>query len=592
MGRIGMKFWCGVLFFLLLLTGNPVRAENFYIDNYAVAMQVTESRTVKVREHIEVYFTSPSHGIIRSIPLKKSSVYHVAVNQPFEVSRLGGDAEIKIGEADKLVSGPMIYDIQYTLQMYSDKPEFYYNIIGTEWDVPIVKASFAVEMPDKVDAEKVGLSIGGYGTRGFDGGARFSADGSRIVGVVQRRLQPHEGVTLRVEVPEGYFLNVYNKWEKLVWLLLFLCTFSGFMIWYNYGKDEHVTPVVTFNAPQEINPATAELIMNEKVSEKGLIALIVELANGGYLKIKTEGKGFVLSDFKKYDGNDELERKLYKLLKKQADDKGEVTDKKLKSSILFYGEWKSLLQDANDDENKLHFYEKSSISGFFKFLLFICICGTTFLTLFSLLGYRFRIDMIMLCMVVLFVLVMLLDIFKNDDKWYSKAYAIVFLLLFLLPALAAFSDLLSGDNTSQVVGGMICMLITSVCYIEMLKPNYEGRMLKGKLLGLRKFIDVAEKDQLEAMVEENPSYFYKVLPYAYVLGVSKAWIKRFEGIALPPPEWAVGTTYGMNSFDGFADGFQSAVMPSIENGGISHSSSGGGGGFSGGGFGGGGGSSW
>ena len=115
------------------------------------------------------------------------------------------------------------------------------------------------------------------------------------------------------------------------------------------------------------------------------------------------------------------------------------------------------------------------------------------------------------------------------------------------------------------------------------------------MLGLKKFIEVAEKDRLEKMAADNPQYFYKILPYAYVLGVSKVWIKQFEGIAVPPPEWADSGIYRMNSFEGFTRNFSNAVAPSVNNGGISnssYSSSSGGGGFSGGGFGGGGGRSW
>ena len=44
---------------------------------------------------------------------------------------------------------------------------------------------------------------------------------------------------------------------------------------------------------------------------------------------------------------------------------------------------------------------------------------------------------------------------------------------------------------------------------------------------------MAEKNQLEMLVEQNPNYYYDILPYAYVLNVSKKWIKKFENIPLP-----------------------------------------------------------
>ena len=54
-----------------------------------------------------------------------------------------------------------------------------------------------------------------------------------------------------------------------------------------------------------------------------------------------------------------------------------------------------------------------------------------------------------------------------------------------------------------------------------------------------------EKDKLEAMVKDDPKYFYKILPYTYVLNVSDKWIKKFESITIEPPTW-----YGSNdAFD-------------------------------------------
>ena len=90
---------------------------------------------------------------------------------------------------------------------------------------------------------------------------------------------------------------------------------------------------------------------------------------------------------------------------------------------------------------------------------------------------------------------------------------------------------------------------------------------------------------------DDPKYFYDILPYAYVLGVSDAWVKKFEDIAVEPPEWYNGT----GSFNTFVMWhFMSSAMHSASQAMTSapQTSSGGGGGFSGGGSGGGGGGSW
>lgn len=120
-----------------------------------------------------------------------------------------------------------------------------------------------------------------------------------------------------------------------------------------------------------------------------------------------------------------------------------------------------------------------------------------------------------------------------------------------------------------------------------------GNEMLGKLRGFKRFLETAEKPQLEALVNENPEYFYNILPYTYALGVSEVWMSQFETIAMQAPDWYIGySTFSMNEFNHFMNdtmkSAQSAMSasPSSDNGGSS------GGGSSGGGSGGGGGGSW
>ena len=64
------------------------------------------------------------------------------------------------------------------------------------------------------------------------------------------------------------------------------------------------------------------------------------------------------------------------------------------------------------------------------------------------------------------------------------------------------------------------------------KTEY-GEKIKAQVKGFRKFLMTVEKPKLEALVEENPHYFYDILPYTYALNISKKWIKEFENISIP-----------------------------------------------------------
>ncbi len=139
----------------------------------------------------------------------------------------------------------------------------------------------------------------------------------------------------------------------------------------------------------------------------------------------------------------------------------------------------------------------------------------------------------------------------------------------------------------------------------MSKRTPYGTKQYGKVLGLKKFIEEAEIEELEMLVHDDPKYFYDVLPYAYVLGISDTWSKKFESIAIPEPEWYSSTTpfnpyifnrnmtYYMNQTTNSMTSRPAPTYSGGKGGGsFGGGFGGGGGGFSGGGFGGGSSGGW
>lgn len=585
-----MKKWLLFVYGLIFcaLTIVAAQAENFEIESYDVAVQVDKNRLVRVKEVINVYYMVPSHGIIRDIPTTNSSIKNIRVSAPYSKSSSIGMMSLKIGSPDVLVSGRQTYRIEYDHQLYSNSDEFYYNLIGTDWGVPIHHVRFHVQMPDLIDPNKVGLSIGRHGTSGFNGIAEFVIKDDRVFGQTKQTLQPYEGITVRMELPEGYFSKTNTQWPARTWLGFLILTLISYLTWYVYGQDDHVPAVVTFNPPKEINSAEAEQVNTEKVSEKGLISLIVWLANKGYLKIMTVGKNFTLTKLQPYTDANVIERRLMDLLFESGD---VVKSTDLKTSSSFYEGWNDLLHDANTNKMRQKFYEKSSLQLSRRFMMFLCVAGNFLLTLFAMFNYRLNeeslgVGVTLLAIGSFFAMIL----YKSD--WFSK---IVVFIIFLCTAgqmLYMFIRSIHPENMSQVVIGVACILISLVCLWQMPKPNTLGKQYRGQLFGLKNFIRFAEKPRLEAMVTNNPEFFYNILPYAYIMGISDKWIKLFEGIAVPPPQWADSSHFQLNNFNSFTRGMHSVAAPSVDNGGISRSSSSGGGGFSGGGFGGGGGRSW
>jgi uncharacterized membrane protein YgcG len=78
------------------------------------------------------------------------------------------------------------------------------------------------------------------------------------------------------------------------------------------------------------------------------------------------------------------------------------------------------------------------------------------------------------------------------------------------------------------------MVIGSVSIVSRTKDYTEKLNM---IVGFRNFILYTEKDKLEAMLEDNPQFYYEILPYAQVLGVTDKWSEKFKAITLQPPAW-------------------------------------------------------
>ena len=119
--------------------------------------------------------------------------------------------------------------------------------------------------------------------------------------------------------------------------------------------------------------------------------------------------------------------------------------------------------------------------------------------------------------------------------------------------------------------GAISNVIILVFSILMKRKNSYGEHIKAKINGFKNYLELAEKNQINMLVEKNPNYFYDILPYAYVLDVSKKWVEKFENIPIPTNDMGNFNYYDINSLDTLAS---SVYYPS------SSSSSGCGGGCS------------
>lgn len=620
--RIINLLFCIFTFFLFSLN---CYANDYDITKYDVEIVVDEHNKYSIKENIDTYFNVSKHGIVRRIPLynniirqdgtrerNRVLISNVHVNEEFASSRENNNYVLKIGSADKTINGKHSYTISYDYDIGLDKnnkyDELYFNIIGTNWDTDISNVTFKITMPKEFDASKLGFSYGEYGESNTDN-ISYDVDGNVITGSFEGTLLAGEGLNVRMELPEGYFIRKSvgsSLLECWYYIIPILGVLISYLIWKKYGKDDQVVDVVSFYPPENMNSLDVAFAKKGSVNSNDAVSLLVYLASKGYIKIVEDKKSksrFTIQKVKEYDGNNKEEELFFRGLFKKVWDS--ISSDELNES--FYLTINSILTKKNSTANRKEIFNNKSSNK--RYILFLFMLITSSLsTIIPALGYKLSdvIFSIIICNLIGIVALIIVGIiYDNNCTKKGLNSALGFAFFFVLALAVANFTIIGFEyiyyDTVYLIGFILCMVCTYLIYFFYLivtKRTEYGNKVLGEVNGFKKFLETAEKDKLESLVHDDPSYFYNILPYAYVLGVSDAWIKQFEGIAIAPPDWYESADtfdyYRFNRSLNRTIHSASRVMNSVPQSSGGSTSGGGfsGGGFSGGGSGGGGGSSW
>lgn len=669
MKRIYIKFSIVLLVIMTVLLALPTytKAYNSYqpqstssyssydyiINSYNIDIKVNENNTFDVTETIGTYFNVPKHGIYRTIPLNNevkrldgttsentAKISKLKVSDNYSISKvyksyndtLTKQYVIKIGSANKTITGEKIYTISYNYNIGKDPneeyDELYYNIIGDEWDTIIRNVSFTITMPKEFDETKLGFSAGKTGS--IDSSKIiYEVNGNVITGSYNGVLNPGEALTVRTELPEGYFVDTgyqLSITNFLLFIVPIICLTMSIFIWYKFGKDNQVVETVEFYPPDGLNSLEVGFYYKGKATDKDVTSLLVYLANKGYIKITEKeqksfyGKSnsFEITKLKEYDGNDKNEREFLEGLFKKKESisdlssftkNGQVNNNKIDSNPKqlkvtqsdlydnFYITVNKILQNMNSKTRKKKIFDTKTTSKTGKIIIVMMAIAIMTMNAIPALEYGGLKQFInALFMTLLIIPLYIVGLKENTFKVFNIVW-LGFVMLFatVIPGIIQ----IAGDPLLLIgfLLGIVCLIGMIICFKAMPKRTKYGTEILGKIRGFKTFLESAEKEKLEAMVEQDPDYFYNILPYTYVLGVSDKWISKFETINLKAPEWYIGSSeFNTSNFGSFMNNTMSSAQkamtssPSGTSGGSSSGSSGGG--SSGGGSGGGGGGSW
>ena len=597
---------------------------DYYIKNMNVDVEVNEKREYIVTETIDVYFNEERHGIIRNIPtqssLEKVKIEDISVKgDDSSIKEYSSGIDIKIGSADRVITGDKRYVIKYTLKHYADNVEhgdyMYMNLHGSDWDVPVLNFNATITYPPSFNLQSINLTDGEYGSTD-NTLVGYSQVGNKVKVYSKTVIPSFEAVTINMEFEEGAFsqapINIMNYGTSIVRVMNFaLILVVIYLILISRNRIKSIIKPIEFYPSKDLSPLEVGYIYNGKVTSEMIVSCIYKWASDGYIKISieedkadakikfTNNDMITLERVKELDMGPNFERRLFKKIF-SCGKGGKVTDSQLvyKLASEFTMLKKDLKQKYRKDEK---FKKRGSIlpSIIVMIAVALIVLGTTFLEYDA--GQDFSI-ILMFILVAMFSFSQLKSEMDSSYYDYNKSFwknagkegnmmnVWIMILMFLFISYIVLESRYSLSDWI-FLNAPLFIVIWCSSMIQERKSSYEEEIY-GKICGFREFIENAEKDRLEMLMSENPEYFYHILPYAQVLGVTEVWTDKFKDIDMVKSEY-----YGCSAYSTIrlSNALESSVSNATAYQSSSNGSSGGGfsgGGCSGGGSGGGGGRSW
>jgi uncharacterized membrane protein YgcG len=554
------------------------QGKNWHVADFKDTISISADGSALVSEKISVVFVGEWHGIHRTIPveypgpngsnytlfLKVLSVTDGDGNKlKYDSSKAGAYRDLKIYIPDAIDSTRVVnidYSVRNGVRYFDDYEEFYWNVTGNDWPVPIDHASAFVTLPEGADGLRAQAFTGAYGSK--ENAADVQVKGADVSVETTHRLPMRGGLTIDIYIPPGV-VKVPSGLTKFWWflgsnpiLLLPLLIFAVMLgLWYSVGRDPDpgMSVAPQYEPPKGMTPAEAGTMLDDTIHPRDITSTIVDLAVRGYIKIEEKVDTFLVFHHKDYvfhnlkgDGGWGPDLCPHEHVMMENIFQGGQTEVRLSSlKNRFYTAIPAIRTDIMSElKNKgVYALDPESANGY------SLVAG-----------------------IAILLAVVAVQVMGWTNLFYSIPLSI----------------------GSVLVSAVIWWLFAR----QMTAKTLTGARLHIAVLGFQEFMNRVDKDRIQRM---PPDTFEKFLPYAMALGVEHHWAQAFDGIVKDPPTWYVSP----NGYVGFTPLYFSSAMhgmatdmhqvfvsaPRGSSGGSGFGSGGGfsGGGFSGGGFGGGGG---
>jgi len=658
-----VPFFAAFLATIPTLSNADERILDFHSDisvNADSSMDVTETIRVQAEGN------RIKHGILRDFPTDYHDRYGNRVQVGFEpvsvmVDGYAGPTDGKLWRSERYANGVRVYfgdaSINVTdgeheyifhyrttrqLGFFTDHDELYWNVTGNGWNFPIDHASATVTLPAAAAPAQITTEAytGRQGAKGRSYTASVDAD-SHAQFETTARLGPREGLTIVVGFPKGIVAKP-GATQQALWLLAdnkHLAVGGGgvlaaflllFVRWWRVGRDPRGRAIMPqYEAPDGFTPAGLRYVDRQGYDNLCFASDLVDLGARGAVEIHKDGRAYLIkkasTDFSKLPPPEAtLGTRLL-----TTDEQIELTRENRERIVDARGAHSAqIVEQCGKDR---YFRMNRELLTLPMWIALVAIVAMNWLAGIEMHdSYGKTVPWFVLFFPFIFIVIAATFSVRISDSmataWrqakaqgkYAKAIS---RSLVAVPGFLICVAVCSLAGWFAGVPGMLialaAVLMLNLFFFLLPAPTRDGRGVLDHIAGLRMYLGVAERQDLERMQQPqlNAREFERFLPYALALDVAKTWTDRFAAAVGPAAEaaavasmvWYQGydSSSGVNDISSFSDDLGSSLNDAISSstyapGSSSGSSDGGGssdsggssGGDSGGGGGGGGGDGW
>jgi uncharacterized protein (TIGR04222 family) len=509
----GRRFWLLVALVMLaavaalLLTPTAgAQAKDWAIDSMDVNLDVQKNGDVIVDEKVTFVFRGNFHFVTRSIPTDNmDGMTDLEVldssGQPlpkgdgpgtWSSSSSGNRRLITVNFDLTDTSGTWTfhYKAQSVVMFFDQGDEVRWYVFDAETPVPINSVKTTVKLPGSVPADQMTQAV----QSSFDVPANVTSPEPSTMVYEATGIPAYTNFWIVTGFPKGVVDFTWTARRvaafivpKVGFVLPILAFLVMLLLWRRRGRDDPSAIYAKYvsEPPSDLSPGLVGALVDEKVDTKEVIATIVDLARRGYMEITDT----------KQDGVFSKPESLFTRTKPLDDLQG--FEKKVAES-LFDGKHPDQVTTA---QLKNHFYTHVGP------IVEMVYTETTKAGLFH----------------------------DNPKKVRARWFGYGFLVALVLGGLTAVMGLTHVPGWGYfLLGSIVSVLVVWAFGPRMPRRTVKGAQEQRKWESFRNYLQDLTRFQDLGTAKEA---FEKYLPYAIAFGVEKHWVRRFDGLSVPPPMW-------------------------------------------------------